>query len=588
MSFQSPVTVETVLRGIQSGAYVLPAIQREFVWRPDQIVALVDSLMRGYPVGSFLMWNVQPETAQNYQFYGFITNYHAKNNPYAQKSTVPPGTGVTAVLDGQQRLTSLNIALFGSYAEKKKGAWSSNLNAYPKKHLYLNLASDADHEELGLRYDLRFLDDSEAKPRENEADVWFKVGDVLRLKDSGPALISELTRRGLTADEKTHGRLWTLYNAIRILSPINYFIENDQSGDKVLDIFVRVNSGGTTLSYSDLLLSMATNQWTGLDAREEVRSLVDDINSGGSRDFGFSKDVVLKSALMIADLNLGFRVANFTRENMARVEQEWDSIRESLVGASALLSIFGYNRQTLSADSVIIPLAYYLSKQQDRSRVLASSEHAGNRELIRKWVARSLLKAGIWGSGLDSTLIRVRSAIAQNSSDTFPEAGIEKALGGVGKSLRFDEGDIDELLDSAYGSKRTFVLLSLLYPGLDFSKQFHQDHVFPKSRFTPKRLAAAGISSEAAADYREKFNLLPNLQILEGTPNIEKQDSMPADWLISGFADDAKRTTYIDANDLPRDLLTMEKFADFYSWRREHMRTRLNSLLTTSPPESTQ
>ncbi|MER3393368.1 MAG: DUF262 domain-containing protein, partial [Microcella pacifica] len=387
------MTVETVLRGIQSGAYVLPAIQREFVWRPDQIVALVDSLMRGYPVGSFLMWNVQPETAQNYQFYGFITNYHAKNNPYAQKSTVPPGTGVTAVLDGQQRLTSLNIALFGSYAEKKKGAWSSNLNAYPKKHLYLNLASDADHEELGLRYDLRFLDDSEAKPRENEADVWFKVGDVLRLKDSGPALISELTRRGLTADEKTHGRLWTLYNAIRILSPINYFIENDQSGDKVLDIFVRVNSGGTTLSYSDLLLSMATNQWTGLDAREEVRSLVDDINSGGSRDFGFSKDVVLKSALMIADLNLGFRVANFTRENMARVEQEWDSIRESLVGASALLSIFGYNRQTLSADSVIIPLAYYLSKQQDRSRVLASSEHAGNRELIRKWVARSLLKA---------------------------------------------------------------------------------------------------------------------------------------------------------------------------------------------------
>ena len=146
MSFQSPVTVETVLRDIQRGAYVLPAIQREFVWRPDQIIALVDSLMRGYPVGSFLMWNVQPETAQSYQFYGFITQYHAKNNPYAQKSVVPPGQGVTAVLDGQQRLTALNIGLFGSYADKKKGAWSSNLNAYPKKHLYLNLSADADHE----------------------------------------------------------------------------------------------------------------------------------------------------------------------------------------------------------------------------------------------------------------------------------------------------------------------------------------------------------------------------------------------------------------------------------------------------------
>ena len=44
--------------------------------------------------------------------------------------------------------------------------------------------------------------------------------------------------------------------------------------NKVLDIFVRVNSGGTPLSYSDLLLSMATNQWQDRDAREEVRTLV--------------------------------------------------------------------------------------------------------------------------------------------------------------------------------------------------------------------------------------------------------------------------------------------------------------------------
>ena len=79
--------------------------------------------MRGYPVGSFLLWEVMPETAQLYTFYEFLTNYHERDNPYADRATVPTGTGTTAVLDGQQRLTSLNIALYGSFAEKKKYAW---------------------------------------------------------------------------------------------------------------------------------------------------------------------------------------------------------------------------------------------------------------------------------------------------------------------------------------------------------------------------------------------------------------------------------------------------------------------------------
>ena len=66
---------------------------------------------------------------------------------------------------------------------------------------------------------------------------------------------------------------------------MNHYLVTDQDADKVLEIFVRVNSGGTPLSYSDLLLSMATNQWQDLDAREEVRDLVQELNTGGSRQF---------------------------------------------------------------------------------------------------------------------------------------------------------------------------------------------------------------------------------------------------------------------------------------------------------------
>ena len=111
MAFQTPRSIQEMMTAIHTREYLMPAIQREFVWSTGQIIRLFDSLMRGYPVGSFLLWDVKPETAQSYTFYEFLTNYHERDNPYAGKATVPSGSGTTAVLDGQQRLTSLNIAL---------------------------------------------------------------------------------------------------------------------------------------------------------------------------------------------------------------------------------------------------------------------------------------------------------------------------------------------------------------------------------------------------------------------------------------------------------------------------------------------
>lgn len=66
MAFQTPRTVEEMLTSIHRRDYLMPAIQREFVWGPAQIIRLVDSLMRGYPVGSFLLWEVQRTTVESY------------------------------------------------------------------------------------------------------------------------------------------------------------------------------------------------------------------------------------------------------------------------------------------------------------------------------------------------------------------------------------------------------------------------------------------------------------------------------------------------------------------------------------------
>lgn len=576
MAFQTPRSIEEMMTAIHKREYLMPAIQREFVWGTGQIIRLFDSLMRGYPVGSFLLWNVKPETAQSYTFYEFLTHFHERDNPYADKATVPAGAGTTAVLDGQQRLTSLNIALYGSFAEKKKYAWWNSPDAFPVKQLYLNLVEDPEDEELGLRYDLRFLTEKESSAEQDAEHKWFRVGAVLDLANSGPAIMKELEQRRITANSgEAFQRLYDLYEAVRVLKPMNYFLVTDQDPDKVLEIFVRVNSGGTTLSYSDLLLSMATNQWRELDAREEVRSLVSELNTNAGRQFSFSKDVVLKTALTIAGADVRFKVSNFTQANMAKVEKAWPQIKGSLLRAAILLQQFGYNERNLTANSVIVPIAHYLHLRGAGDSYLDSTADAADRLTLQRWVTRSLIKRGIWGSGLDTTLTRIRDVLVANNSGSFPVAEVEAAMAAVGKGLSFTEAEIDELLNLKYAGQRTFSVLSVLYPGLDLSKKFHEDHIFPKSRFTRKRLAAAGVPADSIDGYLEAFNLLPNLQLLAGTANIEKQDALPGDWIDTAFPSDEKRRTYIEENDLDNVSLDLADFLDFYEERKRRIRARL-------------
>ena len=201
----------------------------------------------------------------------------------------------------------------------------------------------------------------------------------------------------------------------------------------MLDIFGRVNSGGTTLSQSDLLLSMATNQWEHLDAREEVRRVVQELNDGGSREF---------------------TVSNFTRDNMAKVEASWEQSKLSLIGAATLLGGFGYHARTLTADSVLLPLTYFFSRLDKPQAFLASTSFVSERDELRAWVARSLPKPGIWGSGLDTLLARLRTAIDENPGARFPVEAIERELTSLSKSLTFRVAELDDVLALRYSGPR--------------------------------------------------------------------------------------------------------------------------------------
>lgn len=577
MAYENPRTIRETLTRIHQHDYVLPAIQREFVWGPGQIARLFDSLMRGYPIGSFLFWEVEREHVRDFRYYDFVRDFHERDHAHCPPLDVPPDRSLTAILDGQQRLTALNIGLRGSYAAKEPRKWWTSPDAFPVKYLYLNLLANAPENEDKMVFDFRFLTPERAGERSDQV-YWFRVRDIIDL-EAGPDLLDYLTHRDVPDANRAFRRLHDLHDVVHRAGVIHFYLEKEQDLDRVLDIFIRVNSGGTVLSYSDLLLSIATAQWQRLPAREAIHDLVDSLNDT-RLGFSFSKDFVLKAGLMLADVaSVGFKVTNFTRANMLVLEDRWSAIARALKLTVRLVADFGFSSQTLSADSALLPIAYYLYQREATEAFLTRVEHRSDRDAIRGWLIRSLLKPGVWGSGLDVTLTAIRTVVREHGSERFPVAEIQAEMARRGRSLRFVEEEIEDLADIRYGDRRLFPLLALMFPHVDLRNQFHIDHIFPRNAFQRRTLRTLGIAAPVIEEMREQMDRLGNLQLLEGSINEAKQDVMPAEWMERHFPRQAERAEYLRIHDIPALPASMEHFSDFYIERRDRLVSRLREML---------
>ena len=429
---------------------MLPAIQRDLVWDTEQIERLFDSLMRDYPIGSFLFWYVPKVRSKDFQFYEFIRNYHQRTNKRIEKADISGEDDITAILDGQQRLTALYLGLRGTYAYKLPRKYFNNPHAYPERKLYLNLVNKSKKEDL--EYDFRFLTYDEAQ-KNDENHFWFRVGDILNFNEQYEVndylLENNLFQISKEKSAFANKTLFKLYWVIHQSNVINYFLEKSEELDKVLNIFIRVNSGGTPLSYSDLLLSIASTQWKDKDAREEIMDLVDKINDIGN-GFNFNKDFVLKSCLILSDFkNIAFKVDNFKKQNMLAIEKNWDNISKALISAIELFSSFGYDRSLLVANNLVIPVAYYLLKKDIPNDFALKHKYAGDRYKIYKWINICQLKRTFGGQS-DNVLRWMREVLMDNYS-SFPLDEIVQKLKGTSKSLVFDEDEIENLLYYHYG-----------------------------------------------------------------------------------------------------------------------------------------
>lgn len=325
----------------KDGGFWLPNIQRPFVWNEEQIERLFDSIMREYPISTMLVWKTDSKIRRR----KFIDNY--RHGLKLSDYYVPETNGVKQmVLDGQQRLQSLYIGLSGSY---------------DKKELFFDLLSGDKTAPDDIRYKFRFLSPSKV------SFPWVRFKDIV-FSNEKPRLLKQRLIDGSNYEltEEQRNRLednldtinWVFCSEQRLSYQELDSVDNPElyTEDDVVEIFIRANSGGTTLGKSDLLFSLLTSSWEDADERMEV--LLEELNLSG---YNFTRDFVLKACLTLLDRGARYDVGKF-RDDHTREEiiENWDAIQGAIKDVRDFLHGKTFIRTDRAMPSYLglIPLIY--------------------------------------------------------------------------------------------------------------------------------------------------------------------------------------------------------------------------------------
>ncbi|GKZ16082.1 DUF262 domain-containing HNH endonuclease family protein [Haladaptatus sp. T7] len=590
MSSQS-TTIANVVKDLNEGMF-LPGIQREFVWSESQIRQLFDSIMQGYPIGSLLFWEVRDTFAREQIKYRFIKHYiedgvhppsfsdRSFRNPKIDEKFDKLPNKLSLVLDGQQRLTAFYIGLCGSYTKKKKYQRRRDPESWSRKKLYFNLLSDPStisNTDPQMRYDFRFLSD----PSNSTGEYWYDVSRILGYSSNKDIdeeikhIQEKLEEEGLWQEgyfQQIYTNLSDFYSSIHETNNISYHTETKENHERVLDIFIRANEGGTQLSKTEILLSISTAHWTNnepeLDAREELTSFVDGLN-GQYDDAGFNFDIsfALRGLMLLSDIPAGYSLSSFSHGNVIEMKEMWmeEGVQESIRQAIDLLVEFGYNGQRLTSVRAPLPIAYFFYHNNENKRLSQSSKTGKQaRNDIHFWLA-SMIINGTFAIG-ETPIIEARSAINDAEQGTFPLKEINRRLRGGGRPVGLDRETISTLLRDQ--TSKAFSLLSLIHYPLPAkgSTTFHEDHIFPRSKLdTEYLIEEKGLTYEYARQCEELKNCVANKQLLTDSENMKKSNKDFAEWLKS------RDQEYFDSHLIPQDpdLHEVENFVKFIDKREE-------------------
>lgn len=567
MSYRN-MTIARALELIRSEHLLLPHIQRKYVWDTERIERLFDSLMRGYPIGTFLFWNLEPQQREEGVFYRFmdeIDESRIRPNPLAVIKDDSPLTQTFGVLDGQQRLTSLLVGLTGTYIAKRRYARTTSTDAFHPLRLHFNIlstvfdAEDVDESERDDKqhFQLRFLSVDQAATRRTD-EFWVAVPDLLPLSTHGrcraeierlSAVALEMTDQLATIGarnlERLRKRLWEDNH-------VSFFDLTAPSVLQMSEIFVRINSAGRPLSRTDLMFSTIVARWP--EGRAEVDELIERLNRKG-RGMRFDSDFVMRSCLVLTDLEVLFKTQTFSQDNIDLIRQRWDSITDALERAVDFMISIGFSEETLSSHSVIIPLAYFIHHNGD-----LEASRAG----LRQFVLRSLLK-NVWQSKTDHALRDIRRHFRQHlrSSSVLRTADFIGLALPEDRSLEVTLADITRMLDAR--RQTAFPVLAAAYGDdrVDLA-QARVASLHPDGQFTRAKLRHLQLSPETEERILDLHLRVPNLYLSIDDAHEQRTGETLAQ-LIERLGPEAAerfRARHFISADARLSLVRFEEFAE--------------------------
>ncbi len=520
--------VSTILDHIDNGHMALPVFQRGYVWNRDQVKGLMDSLYRRHPVGSLLVWATESKTAE-----------------HKGKSQLAPGI-VKLLLDGQQRITSLYGIIKGELPEFFDG------DPDTLSGLYFNVET----EEFSYYQPVRMSGDPK----------WIDVTRLMKAGNEGiGSYITQFTDGDGTSLPRFLGRL----NSLLGIKDIELHAEEVTGADKtievVVDIFNRVNSGGTKLSKGDLALAKICGEWP--EGRQRMKDALAGWNGAG---FQFKLDWLLRSVNTVATGE-----ALFIHLDGLPVETVQDSLERAVRHIDYALNLIG-GRLGLDHDRVFFGkyampiIACYLDRRGGSFRNTKESDQ------VLYWY----LSCAMWGRYSGSTESNLDQDLeALERSDLDIAALVEQLRLWRGGSLQVVSDNF-----SGYGRGARFYpvlyMLSRVGGAMDWGlgvplkqhmlgkmSKLERHHVFPKALLSKHGYA------------QSERNAIANFCFQTKQTNLEISDRPPAEYFpkVESSHPGALASQWIPMDE---SLWQIENYPEFLSARRTLLTDAIGNLLS--------
>lgn len=560
---KSAAKVHELVGMIERGELRLPEMQRQYVWRSTRVRDLLDSLYRGYPSGTILLW----ETDEAVPEQNFAVSQ--QKNPYLN---------TRLLLDGQQRLTSLSAVIRGEpvtvFGRKKPIDLLFNLE-HPDVLTTITEVNEEANDDEDLVEDEADASEDELLQRFNQMTFvvatkkleqlpqWVKVSDVFKTNSDGPFLKAA----GVTTfDDPRYEKFSQRLAKLRGIRDYEYrmdVLERTLSYDEVTEIFVRVNSLGAKLRSSDLALAQITAKW-----KHSLQTFLDFRSQCADTGFELELGLHLKNLVVFATGQSRFKTVGSL--SMEELQKAWKSSGEGMNFAMNFLkSNVGIDSPALLASPFLIIVLAYLGHVRNYA---ISSEEAAQ---LRYWALAANAK-GRFSRGSSETIL-------DQDLSTLKKGGDVQDL--IDR-LRLQVGRLDITPDELEGRNQRSSLfktmflafksagardwhsnlaISLDHSGVQHRLQFH--HIFPKALLTKK----AGVTPREADD-------IANLAFIGGKTNRAISDKAPASYLPPLIQQHPQSFT---AQVIPTsaELLELDSYKAFLTERRTLIAKRLNEFL---------